>query len=228
MTIKLPTMIALDLDNTLYSYPSSHRDGMAQVASVMQNQLGLSRGAWLPAFESARTQVKERLGETASSHSRLLYFKAMLENLGIGSYLDLALQLESNYWQTFIRSMTLADGSLEFLELCRAKGIPVVVMTDLTLQVQLRKIVYLNLLTLIHAVVTSEEVGQDKPSTYFMKYARETLKVDTREAWVIGDDNLRDGGLAEASGSKFFHVSASERSKHNFTQLSRQIGLLAR
>lgn len=220
MTIKLPTMIALDLDNTLYSYPSSHRDGMAQVASVMQNQLGLSLGAWLPAFESARTQVKERLGETASSHSRLLYFKAMLENLGIGSYLDLALQLESNYWQTFIRSMTHADGIFEFLELCRAKGIPVVVMTDLTLQVQLRKIIYLNLLTLIHAVVTSEETGVGKPSAAFINYARDVLGLDTSEVWVIGDDILKDGGLAVGPGSKFFHLSASDKSSHTFHKLT--------
>jgi len=219
MTMKLPTMIALDLDDTLYSYPSSHRNGMAQVASVMQNQLGLSREKWLPAFESARAQVKDRLGDTASSHSRLLYFKAMLEKLGIGSHLDLALQLESNYWQTFIRSMTLADGSLEFLELCRAKGIPVVVMTDLTLQVQLRKIIYLNLLTLIHAVVTSEETGADKPSAAFIQYARDVLRLDTSEVWVIGDDTLKDGGLAVGLGSKFFHLSASKKSSHTFHKL---------
>lgn len=223
MTMKLPTMIALDLDNTLYSYPSSHRDGMAQVASVMQNQLGLSREKWLPAFESARTQVKDRLGDTASSHSRLLYFKAMLEKLGVGSHLDLALQLESNYWQTFIRSMTLADGSLEFLELCRAKGIPVVIMTDLTLQVQLRKIIYLHLLTLIHAVVTSEETGADKPSIAFIDYARDVLGLDTSEVWVIGDDTVKDGGLAVALGSKFYRLSASDKSAHNFYSIAKLI-----
>lgn len=223
----IPSLIILDLDDTLYDYQKANRAGMEQAASLLKNQLGLASKEWLPLFQEARSEVKERLGETASSHSRLLYFKTLLEKLGVGGQLDLALQLENNFWQSFIRAMSPAHGSIEFLEVCRALGIPAVVMTDLTLQVQIRKLIYLNFLTLIHALITSEETGEDKPSVRFLHYAEKTLGLDTSDVWVIGDDELKDGGLADIARGTFYHVNATMGSRQNFPLLTKKLRGLA-
>ena len=224
MTTSKPSLVILDLDDTLYNYPKANQAGMNQAADLLTSRLGISNDVWLPVFNEARSEVKVRLGNTASAHSRLLYFKTMLEKLGVGGHLDLALQLENNFWQAFIRGMEPTNGSFEFLEACRSIGVPVVVMTDLTLQIQLRKLIYLNLLTYLHAVITSEEVGEDKPSTRFIEYAQGALSLDTRNVWVIGDDNSKDGLLAQACGAEFFHVSGSQSGLESFKAITKRLG----
>jgi putative hydrolase of the HAD superfamily len=147
----------------------------------------------------------------------------MLEKLGVGGHLDLALQLENNYWQAFIRGMEPTTGSFEFLEACRSIGVPVVVMTDLTLQIQFKKLIYLNLVTYLHAVIASEEVGADKPSPRFITYAQKSLGLDLSEVWVIGDDPSKDGLLAEACHGEFFLVSASQSGRESFKSISKRL-----
>ncbi len=221
MKLKSPTLIALDMDNTLYEYQHAHEAGMNQVADALFSRLGIRRGDWEEHFNWSRDDVKRRLGNNASSHSRLLYFKSMLERLGVGGHFDLALQLENTYWQFFLRAMQPAPGAKEFLEVCRANGLPVVLITDLTLQIQLRKILQLNLLNFIHSVIASEEVGGDKPNPSFMNYARENLGLVTSDTWVVGDDLAKDKLFAQAIQAEFFHVSADGESKYSFGHLVR-------
>lgn len=213
----------LDLDDTLYNYPKANQAGMNQAADLLTSRLGISNDVWLPVFNEARSEVKVRLGNTASAHSRLLYFKTMLEKLGVGGHLDLALQLENNFWQAFIRGMEPTNGSFEFLEACRSIGVPVVVMTDLTLQIQLRKLIYLNLVTFLHAVIASEEVGEDKPSTRFIEYAQSALRLDVSNVWVIGDDLSKDGLLAESCSGEFFQVSGSQPGLASFKIITKRL-----
>ena len=227
MTKPLPTLIILDLDDTLYEYQPANRAGMDQAALVLKNQLGLVEKDWLPLFHEARSEVKNRLGENASSHSRLLYFKTLLEKLGVGGHLDLALQMETQFWQSFMRSMAPTYGSIEFLELCRSLGIPVVIMTDLTLQVQIRKLINLNLLNLVHALISSEETGEDKPSRRFLNYAQQSLGLNTSHVWVIGDDEVKDGGLAKTAGGIFFHVTPAKVYRNGFDRLTQKLQVLA-
>ncbi|MFN4846184.1 MAG: HAD family hydrolase [Rhodoluna sp.] len=221
MKLKSPALIALDMDNTLYEYQHAHEAGMKQVADALFSRLGIRRGDWENHFNWSRDDVKRRLGNNASSHSRLLYFKSMLERLGVGGHFDLALQLENTYWQFFLRAMQPAPGAKEFLEVCRARGLPVVLITDLTLQIQLRKILQLNFLNYIHGVITSEEVGGDKPNPSFIHYARENLGLVTSDTWVVGDDLVKDKSFAQEIQAEFFHVSADGNSKYSFDHLVR-------
>lgn len=221
MTNKAPTLIVLDLDNTLYSYDAANAVAMDHVAMVLASRLGINRGSWQEEFNWARSDVKVRLGASASSHSRLLYFKSMLEKLGVGGHFDLALQLETSYWQNFLRAMSLSSGAMQFLERCRAIGLPVVIASDLTLQVQLRKLLQLNLQTFIHGVVTSEEVGGDKPSPLFMDYIESNLGMDIARTWVIGDDLDKDRLFAQAVGANFFHLAANSGSRYSFAKLTK-------
>ena len=221
MRTETPTLVAIDLDNTLYSYDVANSAGMDHVAAMLHARLGINKSMWQTEFNWARLDVKSRLGDVASSHSRLLYFKSMLEKLGVGGHFDLALQLENTYWQNFLRAMSPSPGVKQFMEKCRAIGLPVVIVSDLTLQVQLRKLLHLELQTFIHAVVTSEEVGGDKPNPLFLKYLESNLGMDTERTWVIGDDLNKDRPLAKALGAKFYHVAANTGSKCSFAKLTK-------
>src|SRR3989344_7238140 len=159
----MPEAVLLDTDNTLYPYHPAHRAARAAVKAKARQLFNLGEPEFERAFSLARGEVKARLAGTASSHSRLLYFQQMLEIIGLGSQVLLALDLEQTYWRTFLSNARLFNGVKEFLDDLRIAGIPTAVVTDLTAQIQFRKIIYFGLDLYFDYIVTSEEAGFDKP-----------------------------------------------------------------
>ena len=221
---KKPDIIAIDLDNTMYAYNPCHAAAMKAVSDELGNRLDLPETKWLSAYELSRQNVKARLGKIASSHSRLAYFKGMLENLGMPTQLGLALELEGLYWGAFIRNMRKADNLDQFLAVAREHGTPVVVVTDLTTGVQIKKIHALGISDMISGLVSSEDVGADKPNSSFQDYINQQLDLEGNHWWVVGDDTKKDKGFAEAiPNAEFMHVSADGVSETNFTKLSKAL-----
>ena len=188
----LPEGILFDTDNTLYDYTPAHEAALDAVCKKIMGNLSLPRGEFIEAFDEARRQIKAQLGNTASSHSRLLYMQRTMENLGLGSQVLLSLEFEQTYWRTFLRTAKLFDDVLEFLDDLRLLGIPMVIVTDLTAQIQFRKIVYFGLDRYFDFVVTSEEAGQDKPNEAPFELAMEKLRCSGDRTWMIGDNSVND------------------------------------
>lgn len=104
-----PTVVLFDLDNTLYSYEPAHNSGMAAVRRKVESKLGIDSSQFTDAYKEARSDVKNRLGSIASSHSRLLYFQRTLENLGLRSQALFSLELEQTYWGNFLGAAELRE-----------------------------------------------------------------------------------------------------------------------
>ena len=136
---RLPDAILFDTDNTLYPYDPAHETAMRAVKEKVTRTFSISGEAFDKAFSEARSQVKKRLIHTASSHSRLLYFQRMLEIIGLGSQVMLALDFEQTYWRTFLSNAVLFDEVKELLDDLRLLNIPSAIVTDLTAQIQFRK-----------------------------------------------------------------------------------------
>ena len=187
-----PEAVLLDIDNTVYAYDPAHRAAMERVTTKVVSSFGIAREAFHEAFARARNEVKHALGATASAHSRLLYFQRALELIGLGSQPLMALDLEQTYWRTLLSSARLFDGVREFLDDLRLRGVPAVVVTDLTAQIQLRKLVYFGLDRYFDFVVTSEEAGADKPSPLPFELALRKLKEPRRTIWMVGDNPATD------------------------------------
>lgn len=189
---RLPDAILFDTDNTLYSYVPAHRTAMHAVCSKAEKMLGIAPDTFEKAFAHARNEVKTRLRHTAASHSRLLYFQRMLENIGLGSQVMLALDLEQTYWRTFLSNATLFDELKDFLDDLRLLGVPTAIVTDLTAQIQFRKIVYFGLDHYFDFIVTSEEAGFDKPHEAPFQIALEKMRPQGDCVWMIGDNAEND------------------------------------
>ena len=198
---ELPSAVLLDMDNTLYPYEPAHLAGMGAVQAKAMQLFNVDRERFNDIFKIARQHVKEQLPGMASSHSRLLYFQRFLELMGLGSQVLIALDLEQTYWRTFLNHAVLFEGVREFLEELRLARIPLVLVTDLTAQIQFKKMVYLNLDHYFDYIVSSEEVGFDKPHPAPFKLAIEKIKAKGC-VWMIGDDPVKDiQGAKEALGA---------------------------
>ncbi|MDN0118621.1 HAD family hydrolase [Yersinia frederiksenii] len=189
---KLPDAILFDTDNTLYPYDPAHMAAQAAVRDKVVSTFSIKPEEFDKAFKEARDQVKTRLKHTASSHSRLLYLQRMLEIMGLGSQVLLALDFEQTYWRTFLSNAILFDDVKELLDDLRLLGIPTAIVTDLTAQIQFRKVVYFGLDHYFDFIVTSEEAGFDKPHAAPFEIALEKMRPKGDCIWMIGDNPVND------------------------------------
>ncbi len=189
---RLPDAILFDTDNTLYPYIPAHSAAQAAVRAKVASTFSIKPEDFDAAFDDARKQVKTRLKHTASSHSRLLYLQRMLEIMGLGSQVLWALDFEQTYWRTFLSNAILFDEVKELLDDIRRLGIPTAIVTDLTAQIQFRKVVYFGLDHYFDYIVTSEEAGFDKPHKEPFQLALEKMRPKGNCIWMIGDNPVND------------------------------------
>lgn len=189
---RLPDGILFDTDNTLYEYDYPHKCAMDAVRVKVTERLSISGVDFDSAFLQAKLEVKTQLGSTAASHSRLLYLQRMLEVLGLGSQVLLALDFEQTYWRTFLANARLFDELKEFLDDLRILKIPTAIVTDLTAQIQFRKIVYFGLDHYFDYIITSEEAGYDKPHGAPFHLALHKMRLNYSNVWMIGDNKDAD------------------------------------
>jgi HAD superfamily hydrolase (TIGR01549 family) len=195
-----PQAIIFDTDNTLYAYAPPHAVASAAAEEKAVRLLGIDAASVRSAFAQARADVKQQLGRTASSHSRLLYFQRGIELLGRKTQLVITLDLEQTYWRTFLSHCELFPGVREFLAALRRCGVNTAIITDLTSQIQFRKIIYFGLDDSFDYVVTSEEAGADKPALAPFQLAITKLGIAPERIWMIGDDPACDLAGARAFG----------------------------
>ena len=198
----MPKAVLFDTDNTLYDYYPANKAAECAAEKKAIKLLGISDMTFKKYYAIARSEVKKTLGQTASSHSRLLYFKTMLELLGTRAELQIALDLEHTFWREFLNNAALFDGVFEVLQKLRELKIPIGIVTDLTANIQLRKLAYFGLQDTFDAIVTSEEAGADKPDQRNFKLMAKKLYLDNLySTWMIGDNAYADIKGAKASGA---------------------------
>lgn len=187
-----PDCVLFDLDNTLYPYDPAHEAALAAVKLKVTKNFSLDEKTFDHAFEEAKQQTKQQLKNTAASHSRLLYMQKMLELLGLGSQVLFALDLEQTYWRTFLADAQLFPHAKEFLDDLRLNNIPTAIVSDLTAQIQFRKMIYFGLDDYFDCVVTSEEAGQEKPHAAPFHLALQKIQAKGKNIWMIGDNAAKD------------------------------------
>ena len=187
-----PGAVIFDTDNTLYPYDKSHAKALEATRQKAVRVLGITHAQFDEAFDEARRQIKARLLNTASSHSRLLYFQRMLELIGLRTQVLMALDFEQTYWRVFLMNSQLFEGIKGLLDDLRLHGIPTAIVTDLTAQIQFRKIVYFGLDHYFDYVVTSEEAGCDKPHAAAFNLAVEKFGPVNGPFWMVGDNPICD------------------------------------
>ena len=211
--------ILLDLDNTLYPYEAAHEPGLAAMLSAGQTLGHVSLPEAQAAFKKARKRINQSLQGTAASHNRLLYAQHMCEILQLNPSHH-ALTLYHAYWDAFLDNMKLYPAAGLFLERCLALDKKICLVTDLTAQIQFRKIEKLQIQDYLHAIVTSEEAGQEKPHANMFLLALEKLQLGKDDVVMIGDNFEKDIlGARNLNLASYHFAHTPEADTVNFTQL---------
>lgn len=200
--------VIFDLDNTLYAYPPCQQAGQRAVECYLARTLGISQRQVLRAWLGARHIIHQRLAKQAASHSRLLYAQEALETLTQCTPVALTLQTEKVFWNAYLQKMKLRPGVLALLRFLHQRGIKVGIVSDLTTQIQLRKLIRLRLDRSIDYMVTSEQVGVEKPHLASLRLALQKLAVMPSAALFVGDSLDRDQTVARRCGVRFFQLQS--------------------
>ena len=168
------------------------------------NSIGLSSKS--ESFLKARALVKEDLPALAPcARSRNLYFKKYLEL--IGQYTAKKHQdLTDTYEQVVVQSIQTQWVQLGrdhlFLKL-KSLCPKIFIITNETLRTQTAKLTVMDPDgKYFCGMITSEEVGFEKPNPYIFQRALKTAAVDADQALMIGDSFEKDIQAADKMGIK--------------------------
>jgi HAD superfamily hydrolase (TIGR01549 family) len=195
--------IIFDLDNTLYDYDRCHNFSIEIVFDYINNKYNkICDGV----YNKVSNELKNEVGPTASSHNKSIYFKHLLENLTIS--LSVLPIIEELYWNNFYKHMECYTGVREFIEWNKKQGKKIGVLTDYETQYQIVKLKQLGILDYIDVIVTSEEVGIEKPSVQMFQTILHKLKLQPENVIMIGDNYKKDIEGANRMGIYGYHYTS--------------------
>lgn len=194
--------LLLDIDNTVYAYAPCHAAGLAaaQRLAATRHAAWQSAEAFTAAYHQARLTVKTLVRSTAAEHSRVLYFKQMLEAVDGRTDAAWVLALDTAYWDAYYAALAPDAGCCDALLAFSQLGLRLAWVSDFTTEHQLVKLLALGLGDRVELLVTSEEAGVEKPHPAGVDLALARLGVPAAEAWMVGDSRHRDVGVARARG----------------------------
>lgn len=193
--------VFFDLDDTLYPYPPCNEAGKrAAYETARERGYEFTRDEFEAFYQLGRRATKRELPGEAASHERFLYFEhALYEHTGTARPGD-AHALGSAYWDGYVEAMELFEDVPATLRQLREAGLAVAILTNLTTHVQLRKLDALGLGDETDLLVTSEQVGREKPHAAMFTVPLAGLGLRADEVLMVGDDPGPDVEGANAVG----------------------------
>lgn len=190
VSIKNIDGVMLDLDGTIYHYQNCH--DAAITATHKKFGFGLSIVDFRKKYRNARNDVMQRLSPQGACRSRFFAFQQMAEEFNLPKSYEIAFDLDALYWSNFISSMRCDIGAWTFLQRCVLAKLPICIVTDMTVHIQVQKIKQLGLTGIIDILVTSEEVGVEKPDVRMFQTGVDKLDADPRRCLMLGDNLNKD------------------------------------
>ena len=212
-TIKVgKSCVFIDLDNTLYNYSEANVRALHSCFKAYKSMFMAveSYSSFEEKYRLARTKVTQRLAFQGACRSRSLAFLIMFEELGVErAYLE-AIKFEEIYWKTLIRTTKAHPGAINFLSSCKSNGLKVCIITDMEFRWQVKKLKEFDLARFVDFIVTSEEVGHEKPHVLIFKKALEKVGLTSKDVFMVGDSLQKDIEGARSLGIDAFRVDLEE------------------
>lgn len=213
-----------DLDNTLYDYDKVHKIALKAVFKELNKHIEIKWIKFEKLFKISKKEIHRELSGTASAHNRVLYFQRLIEKTHKSIDPYVILRLYNSYWDTLLKNMCLRNDALDILKYFKNKGLKIAIVSDLTANIQLRKIHKLKISKYVDALVTSEEAGSEKPHSIMFLLTLNKLGVSPGDAIMVGDNAISDIEGANFVGldtvllkkGKLARMSKEDYAKPNF------------
>lgn len=205
--------ILFDLDDTLYEYEPVHKEALKKVHKTLNKEIKISNEKFIKFYNISKHEIHKELSGTASSHNRVLYFQRLIEKTHNTVEPNVILKLYNVYWDTTLANIKLRKGVIQTLKKLRQSNIKTAIVSNLTTNIQLRKMSKLGITQYIDVLVTSEEAGSEKPNHIMFLLALDKLNVLSSEAIMVGDNSIADIEGANSVGIETIQITNKKLTK---------------
>ena len=182
--------LIFDLDNTIYSYTVCHNFALEKCIQYIAKLTNYPHEQIIDIYNEISNDMKTELYNTASSHNKSIYFKKIIEKLKIG-YSHFSV-INNIYWNNFYENIKPYDYIKEFLEWNSKHNIKIGIITDYETEYQIIKLEKLGLLQYIDHIITSEEVGVEKPNCKIFYKILDIMNLSSDDVIMFGDNYDKD------------------------------------
>jgi putative hydrolase of the HAD superfamily len=197
-----PRAVLFDLDDTIFDHARATRVALASLRDAEP-----AFGAWsLDELERRHRVVLEvwhqevLAGRATIDQARVARFGELIVAAGGPDARDRASTLAAAYRSVYATAWFTVPGAVALIEAIRERGIAVAIVTNNVLVEQQLKLERCGLTSLRATLVTSEEVGQQKPDVRIFQAALDRLGVRSSESVMVGDAWATDIEGAMRSG----------------------------
>ncbi len=203
--------VIIDIDDTLYHYHPPHKIAIRTCYDALKNTYTVFKDFedFYAQYRHYRTAVIHALQGQGACRSRLFAFQHLFEQHNISQAYVVAKKYENLYWDTLIDAIQLDDEALQFLRICHKKNIIVCALTDMQAGFQVRKLVKMKVEKYIALLVSSEEVGVEKPHSKMFQTALKKMGLSAQDVIMIGDRQSKDIVGAENLQIKAYKITLS-------------------
>lgn len=194
--------VFFDIDDTLFNFSETNEQGNRMVEKYIEEKLAVSPEKWREVVLRAQEIMGTRLGYDAPAfHNRQIRYQNALECLKKPIY-PYATEAYGIYWDTVIENAVPAPGVRELLEELKKRGIYLGIGSDMTSYIQNKKLDKTGLAGFFDSIITSEEVGIDKPGAPIFRLCMEKAGCQPHECVFVGDNPAKDVAGAVTTGMK--------------------------
>jgi HAD superfamily hydrolase (TIGR01549 family) len=162
-----------DLDDTLYEYTKIHND----IICILCEKYNLNYD-----------YCKHIINNTANlnfKHNKLFYFNYELTPIQLNN-------IYNEYNEYILNNIKLYDGVFDLIKYIKTIGKKVGIITNNSLEIQLKKLQKLDILDYIDNIVTSDEAQYEKPHKNIYQLALGRINMKKDEVCMIGDNLEHD------------------------------------
>lgn len=198
--------VIFDIDDTLYEFLPIHTKSLKKVYLIYKRYENIRLPEFISEFKKSWKELKNNIGNTASSSNRILIFQNLVERRLKKFNGELVLKLYTCYWNNFLSKIKLYPGVKRLFGKLRKNNITIGIITDLITINQIKKINKLKINDYVDVFVGSEECGVNKPNKIVFNLIVKKLRVKPDEILMVGDNESNDIKGAKKLGMKSIHL----------------------
>jgi putative hydrolase of the HAD superfamily len=187
--------ILFDLDDTLHDDSRAYQAGARQAADDVARERGIDAEGLTRAYIAQAQAFWARLNDdhlgTPMVDTRVGLWRAALQTIGIDDP-ALAARAADDYTRYRKGHLYLEPGALELVDMLKARGCKVGIITNGFAETHHEKIALLGLTERMDAIFIADEIGMVKPDPRVFRHACETLASTPEHTAMVGDRYERD------------------------------------
>lgn len=208
--------VMLDFDDTLYDFSNAIKKAMF----FMIMHSGLNRHNTEKFLRAVRKYndelfffINKKAGTEVNYYIDDNFIKSAFDYYKIFSeamlpYSDKIVNKEV-YESYFYSQCNVSTETIETLNLLKAKGILLVILSDGVLNDKLKLLRYFKIDSLFDTIITSDQIGCIKPSLKYFEIVQKRLQLHISECVYIGN-HISDYLMAKQAGVKFYAFNSDD------------------